>query len=37
MMLAGGDVTQYVEIKKLMAEEYLNKLDTFVKSIEANN
>jgi hypothetical protein len=35
MIMAGGDVVQYVEIKKLSAVDYLNKLSTFVKSISS--
>lgn len=34
MMLCGGDVLQYKELRKMSAGEYLTKLDNFVSRIE---
>lgn len=34
MTLAGGDINQYEKLKTITIQDYLIKLDTFVKSIE---
>ena len=35
MILSGGDVIQYKELKRININEYLVKLDNFVSSIES--
>tara|TARA_R110000868_G_scaffold30354_4_gene112452 strand:+ start:547 stop:696 length:150 start_codon:yes stop_codon:yes gene_type:complete len=34
LVICGGDVVQYKELKKMTIEDYIIKLDNFVSSIE---
>ena len=36
MILAGGDILQYNELKKISVNDYLIKLDDFVTRLEVN-